>query len=67
MPITDRIRGKWRHKLDVIFVSVDEGSLQLDDYDTKFFDHMYDLVMNKGHDMTWAQGKHLSTIFDKII
>lgn len=66
MPITAKIRGKWRHRLGVIQSAVSDKTLRLDSYDTQFFNNCNDRVNNQNKDLTWPQSKYLLKIFNRV-
>ena len=64
--ITDAMRERWRSRLETIYLAVDANELNLSNWDTVFFEDVYERVIDQGQDLSWKQERQLSRIYGLI-
>ena len=64
--ISDATRDKWRTKLDTVLEAHKVCQIELNDWETDFFNSIYTRVFAENKDLTWKQSQSLNKIYERI-
>ena len=64
--ISDETRDKWKTKIETIFEALNEGQINLNDWEIDFFTSIYGNVINEEKDLSWKQSQALNKLYERI-
>ena len=64
--ITDETRKKWKDKIETIFEAAEYSQIELNEWETEFFDSVYQRVIYENKDLSMKQSISLNKIYEKI-
>lgn len=64
--ISDETREKWKNKIETIFGASEVGQCELNEWETDFFNSIYNRVIYEDKDLSWKQSKALNKIYERI-
>ena len=64
--ISDETREKWKTKVETIFEACEVGQCELNEWETDFFNSIYNQVIEQVKDLSWKQSQALNKIYAKV-
>lgn len=64
--ISDETREKWRIKLDTILEASDVDQIELNEWESDFFNSIYTKVFAENKDLSWKQSQALNKIYKRV-